>query len=158
LWKDQSLKAVAFHRNLYTYVTKDGEADEFERWMDQQFEGPSEEVIRRRLTEQKLTPERWRRLIRFALAQDVRTPARLREFLIWQSRSLKSTVDEIAEDSVGRARKGRQGGRALPPAVAQDNNPSPAKVVVHRNEDGTGAIEVETRAGRRMWGGKCGVC
>lgn len=151
LWKDQSLKAVAFHQNLYTYVTRDGETDEFERWMDQEFESPAEEAIRRVLREQTLTPEHWRRLVRFALAQDVRTPARLREFLIRQSRSLKSKVDEIVEDSVRVLETAAKDGAPLPPVVAQNDNPFPAKIIVHRNEDGSGAIEVKTTAGRRMW-------
>ncbi|WP_123717011.1 DUF4238 domain-containing protein, partial [Pseudomonas poae] len=33
LWKKQSLKGIAFHQHLYTYLAGQEETDEFERWL-----------------------------------------------------------------------------------------------------------------------------
>lgn len=70
-WKRQSLKGIAYHRHLYTYIKEDTATDEFERWLDSEFEAPAEEVIDRVVREASLTPEHWNRLIRFAIAQDL---------------------------------------------------------------------------------------
>jgi len=81
LWKPHSLKGIAFHQHLYTYVVGQEETDEFERWLDREFEGPAEQAIHRAVNGHQMSPDHWRRLVRFAVALDVRTPARLREFL-----------------------------------------------------------------------------
>ncbi|AEF21715.1 DUF4238 domain-containing protein [Pseudomonas fulva] len=69
LWKRQSLKGTAYHQHLYTYLVGQEETDEFERWLGSEFESPAEETIRRVVREERLEPEHWRRLVRFAGAK-----------------------------------------------------------------------------------------
>ena len=105
LWKSQSLKGIAFHQHLYTYVVGQKETDEFERWLDCEFEGPAEEAIRRVVQGEQMYPDHWRRLVRFAVALDVRTPARLRVFLQRQNETLPALMDDIVHRSVTRLQR-----------------------------------------------------
>ena len=57
LWKKQSLKGIAYHQHLYTYLAGQEETDEFERWLDSEFESPAEEAIRRVVREDRMSPE-----------------------------------------------------------------------------------------------------
>jgi hypothetical protein len=75
LWDDRSSQAIAYIRHLYTRVAAGRETDEVETWLDREFEHPVAEALDRAVSDLKLTPDHWRRLIRFTAAQMVRTPA-----------------------------------------------------------------------------------
>lgn len=114
LWKEQSLKGIAFHQHLYTYLAGQEETDEFEKWLDQEFENPAQEAIERVVNERSLSPEHWKKLLRFAAAQDVRTPARLREFLGRQREILPSMLEDSVQRSVHMMERAVRGRGALP--------------------------------------------
>ena len=57
------------------------ESDDIEKWLNREFETPAEEALRKVTSDRRLTPDDWKRLIRFLAAQDVRTPAHLIEDL-----------------------------------------------------------------------------
>jgi hypothetical protein len=76
------------------------ETDEFERWLDSEFESPAEEAIRRIVREERMSPDQWRRLVRFAVAQDVRNPARLREFMRRQNETLLTLMNDTMQRSI----------------------------------------------------------
>ena len=100
MWMEQSLKGIAYQQHLYTYLAGQEETDEFERWLDSEFESPAEEAIRRVVQEDRMSPEHWRRLVRFAVALDVRTPARLRQFIRRQNETLPALMDATMLTSV----------------------------------------------------------
>ena len=78
MWKLYSISGIAYHTHLYTKLSVDGlETDEFERWLDKEFETPVEEAIYKATSDHNLSPMEWEKLIRFAAAQSVRTPAQL---------------------------------------------------------------------------------
>src|ERR1019366_2386905 len=81
IWRDRSIKAVAYHSHLYTRIVAETETDEIERWLDREFEAPAEEALRKATSDAQLEPQDWRCLVRFLAAQDVRTPARFIETL-----------------------------------------------------------------------------
>jgi hypothetical protein len=108
MWKDHSIKGIAFHQHLYTYVAAQGETDEFERWLDREFESPAEEAIDRAIKGLQLSRDHWALLIRFLAAQDVRTPARLKQFLAREGETLQSLLDETLTSSVAELEKAAQ--------------------------------------------------
>lgn len=124
LWKEQSLKGIAFQQHLYTYLAGQEETDEFERWLDREFENPAQAAIERVVSEQRLSPDHWKRLVRFAAAQDVRTPARLRRAV-------------------------RNSGLLLETNMHADG--FPLKVSIEKQLDGSGLLKAETIVGRRLW-------
>ncbi len=150
LWKLHSLKGIAYHQHLYTYMAGDTSTDEFERWLDSEFEGPAEEAIDRVVREDRLTPEHWMRLARFAVAQDVRTPVRLREFLARQSELMPDLLQRTAQDAVLRLEQDES--LVERHAAVQDASKAfPMKVTVERELDGGGMLKATTLVGRKMW-------
>lgn len=47
LWKERSTRGIAYHAHLYTRLVAGQESDEIERWLDQEYEAPAEEVIKK---------------------------------------------------------------------------------------------------------------
>ncbi len=81
LWKESSIRGVAYHSHLYTGMFAGKESDEIEKWLDREFEAPADESLRKATSDGQLTDKDWKYLVRFLAAQDVRTPARFMENL-----------------------------------------------------------------------------
>jgi len=150
-WKLASLKGIAHHRNLYTYVGESGETDEFETWLDQTFEAPADTVIKRALSGAPMSVEDWQKLVRFTAAQDVRTPQRFREFMDRQTRSLPEMIERTLAEGLRKFQDGSWGNQpqpAHPPlALARDL----FQVKITASGDDMAAVRVEATIGRRMW-------
>ncbi|EOH6075563.1 DUF4238 domain-containing protein [Burkholderia cenocepacia] len=151
LWKEHSLRGIAFHQHLYTYLVGREETDEFERWLGQEFETPAEEAIRLAVNDERMSTEHWRALIRFVVAQDVRTPANLKAFLTRQRESLQALMSETLEDSVKRLEEIAKTGTGLPRQEAGSSNSFPLCVSITKGPDGKGSIETRTVVGRKLW-------
>lgn len=151
LWKDHSLRGIAFHQHLYTYVVGQEETDELERWLDQEFEAPAEEAFRRAVNNERMSPENWKNLIRFAVAQDVRTPANLKKFLFRQVESLQELMDEVVENSVKKLEHAAVSGVKLPICQAGFSNKLPFKVSVNRTADDRSEVQTKIILGRKLW-------
>jgi hypothetical protein len=74
-WEQRSPARIANHRHLYTRVVAGQATDEIERWFDREFEALAEEALQKATSDARLTPDDWKRLVRFLAAQQVRTPA-----------------------------------------------------------------------------------
>lgn len=149
-WRDLSLSKIAFREHLYTYATAKEETDEFEHWLAEEFENPAVDAIERVVREQRLTPEHWRRLVRFAVAQEVRTPAWFKRFVARQHAQLPSLMQETLERSVEKLEKHHATKRPLPASPEKDAL-FPTKVVIQHGADGQRRIGVETVVGRQLW-------
>lgn len=132
LWKKQSLKGIAFHQHLYTYLVGQEETDEFERWLDREFESPAEEAIRRVVQEERMEAEHWRRLVRFAVALNVRTPARLKQFIGRQNEKLLALMDETLQSSVQKLEAAVSCNEPIPQQVEEDDALSIFKNIYRR--------------------------
>lgn len=81
VWQTKPRSAIAYQKHLYTQVVAGNESDDFEKWLDKEYETPATLVLEKTILEKRLTPEDWTILINFLAAQDVRTPSRLHEHL-----------------------------------------------------------------------------
>ncbi|MCU9949258.1 DUF4238 domain-containing protein [Pseudomonas sp. PDM13] len=151
LWREQSLKGIAFHQHLYTYLAGQEETDEFERWLDSEFESPAAEAIRRVVQEDRMSPEHWRRLVRFAVALDVRTPARLRQFIKRQNETLPALMDAAVQSSVRKLEAAVSRNEPIPNHSDEGDALSIFKVSIEELPDGGGQVRAETIVGRRLW-------
>lgn len=147
LWKRHSLRGIAFQQHLYTQLIAGEESDSLERWLDVEFEAPAKTALGRVAAELSLSVDDWHALIRFAFAQDVRTPARLRGFLRRQSQDLPELLKEIVHQSVERL---QNEGRAVSSGMTRSAD-FPLKVWVEEQGDGTGTLKAETVVGRKLW-------
>ncbi|BFN27497.1 hypothetical protein PSCT_03083 [Pseudomonas sp. SCT] len=151
LWKKQSLKGIAFHQHLYTYLLGQEETDEIERWLDREFESPAQEAIRRVVQEERMEAEHWRRLVRFAVALDVRTPARLKQFIGRQNETLPALMDKTLQRSVQKLEAAVARNEPIPRRVEEDDAFSIFKISIETRSDGSKQAKAETTVGRRLW-------
>lgn len=151
LWVPQSLKGIAFHQHLYTYVEGREETDAFERWLDSEFENPAEEAIRRVVQEERMAPEHWRLLVRFAAALDVRTPARLRAFIRQQNAGLLELMNSTMQRSVQTLEDLVRCNKPLPSSPEDSDAKSIFKISIEPQPDGSGRVRAEAVIGRRLW-------
>lgn len=147
-WKHHSLKGIAFHQHLYTQMVGGVECDDLERWLDSEFEAPAERAIGLAITDQRLAADEWRALIRFAIAQDVRTPFALRAFLRRQGEGMQSMLDVTVNDAMTRPSHGNLSVRSEKTA---NSNGFPLKVSVDKAANGEGVLRAEVIIGRAMW-------
>ena len=73
------VRGIAYYSRLYTRITSVGPSDDFEKWLEHEYEAPAASALERAVGDERLSPPDWQHLVRFAAAQDLRTPARLLE-------------------------------------------------------------------------------
>lgn len=152
MWKRSSTKGIAYRAHLYTRVTTGDQTDEIEQWLDREFEAPAEQVIKKVVSEGKLSPEDWRILIRFLAAQDVRTPSRLSESLERWEASLPDLLQTTLEDSVHELELAKKENRPVRQSHSAHAEYIPMRVETEKNpQSDITAIKVESVAGRGLW-------
>jgi len=150
-WTRKPLRGIACRLNLYTYVGAEGTTDEFEQWLEREFETPAADPIQKAINRQQMSKDDWTALVRFAAAQDVRTPIRLIDFLRRQGEGMQELMDRTVAESIAKLERGEvtlQSSQARP---ALSSPQGPFKVVITPQENGTGQLEVRTVVGRRLW-------
>lgn len=154
LWSKRSVRGVAYQAHLYTRVGAGGESDEVERWLDREFETPAQQALEKATSNERMTPEDWRRLVRFAVAQDVRTPARLIEGMQRWPDQIQRTLKETMEEVVRRLER-RQRSNALeetrdPTGKDQIGFPVDISSEIEPGAE-EGFLKAEVTIGRSLW-------
>lgn len=155
LWKRHSVRGIGYHEHLYTSVMAGEESDGIETWLEQEFETPGQRAIERVVSERQLTPADWKALIRYAAAQDVRTPARYVEHTRRWNTDVQQLLDGITPKALAEWEAAddttRQKWREAKPTTDARSD-FPFRVTVTRNADGPGGwLRAETVVGRQMW-------
>jgi hypothetical protein len=152
LWKRSSLDGIGYHQNLYTRVLGGAETDEIEEWFSRNIETPAEEPIAKATSDGRLTPNDWDCLIRFLAAQDVRTPARMMEFLARQTKELPEAIDGVLQSAVSELTAAKRKGQMVerPPSDVALGFPSRVTTEFEPGAE-MGALKVETVVGRSLW-------
>ena len=152
LWKERSTRVVAYHAHLYTRLVAGQESDEIERWLDQEYEAPAEEVIKKATADARLTPDDWSRLVRFLAAQDVRTPSRLLENLKRSQETLPNLMEDVLQEAVHNLKISKEKNQIIQEAQTPFADYLPLRVTTHIEEgQEEGYLSVETVAGRGVW-------
>lgn len=153
VWKPYSLSAIPKHRHLYTRIAAGGETDEFERWLDSEFESPADSALERAVFDGRLSRDDWRVLARFVAAQDLRTPTRLSSLVQRLATTLPETLQDTVENSVRELEAAVKEGRPLRMPKLHGSTDFPARVTIERSAlpGGGGQLRVEAVAGRAMW-------
>lgn len=152
LWKVANIKGIARHEHLYTRIVSGDKSDEFERWIDAEFESPAATAIEAAAAGKKLSKEDWWYLVRFLAAQDVRTPARLLESLKRWHETVPKMVEEVTSSAIQKLEH-----RKIPHDMRSKSLPKysdllPIRVSAQPNADGdSGTLKVETDIGRGYW-------
>lgn len=152
-WKPFSPKAgIAYHAHLYTRMVSELESDEVEEWLGREFEAPAEEAIDRAVHDERLTPAHWKNLIRFAAAQDVRTPARLMERMAEWPKLIPPLMEEVLQGAVAKLEEAKRSGVPIqsPSTPYSDYLPIRLHKEIVPGEP-MGKLRLETIAGRGYW-------
>ena len=102
VWELKPCKGVGFRNDLYTSERDGLPSDEFERWLEAEFERPAQVALARVLSGQPLAPQHWRHLGRFAICQQLRTPQNLFENLERWRPQFSEMGEDILKTSVGK--------------------------------------------------------
>ena len=65
--------------DLYTVFSGGQEVDEFERWIQREYEDPGFEATEKIVIGRRLTPAEWTAIHRYLAAQDMRPPLTFKE-------------------------------------------------------------------------------
>jgi hypothetical protein len=150
LWKQYSIRSIAYYKYLYTKMSKNGEVDEFERWLGKEFESPAENSIDKAITGHQMSYSDWQDIIRFIAAQYVRTPARLLENMERWQKQFPELMQNILNDLVVNLKKHAIPDQTNLTTFENDTFPGNVKIVPNA-EKGTSRIEVNALTGRGMW-------
>ena len=152
-WRRKSTDAIAYQRHFYTQLIAGNESDDFEEWLDKKYESPAQSAIHRAITDKKLSKNDWHLLISFLACQDVRTPARLLEYLDRQNRTYKDLLQNTLEKFVEGLKN-----NSLPFVDApisknefDDLLPLKVKTEVDPNDSEMAKLKIESYSGRATW-------
>ncbi|MHB8775120.1 MAG: DUF4238 domain-containing protein [Bellilinea sp.] len=99
-WVCRPIRGVACQRDLYTTYENGVEVDDFEKWLEEEFEKPVQKSLRKVLKDNSLSALDWERLAAYLGAQDVRTPLSYLESMERWSNTLPKLLHETLEKSV----------------------------------------------------------
>lgn len=151
-WKPHSPKGIAKHQHLYTYFSGSKDSDEIERWLDREFELPASVSIAKVVNETQLNTKDWNNLFRFAVAQSIRTPAGMQNFMKRQNETLEALLSESMVGSVAKVEAALASGITLEPTSSVEPfSKLPLKLHRVKNEDGSEGIEARVLNGRKFW-------
>ncbi len=147
IWKPFPLKGIGYLKNLYINTQNGDECDQIETWFGQQFEDPAEAAIQKVISNSKLTPDDYKRLINFFALQDLRTPVKLIEHIkIADSKEfesmMKSVVDKVMSKGVPK--------NFEVTGEYKFHDEMPLKLKITKDDTGL-MVHVENLIGRASW-------
>ena len=154
-WQHRSMDKTAFLRDLYTEIENGEEIDEFEKWLEFEFENPVQKSIRKVLKDNPLSSRDWELLASFLGAQDMRTPQSYLESTERWERTLPDLMQKTLDDSV-RKLEDEEFRKNI--EVSSNDESSLFNGVLEINvvkssetENGQGYIQAEITTGRKLW-------
>lgn len=154
-WQHRSMDKTAFLRDLYTEIENGEEIDEFEKWLEFEFENPVQKSIRKVLKDNPLSSRDWELLASFLGAQDVRTPQSYLESTERWERTLPDLMQKTLDNSV-RKLEDEEFRKNIKVSSNDEsslfNGVLEIKVVKSsETENGQGYIQAEITTGRKLW-------
>jgi hypothetical protein len=151
LWRKSPTSGVAYHSDLYTHSSPEGETDEFEKWFADEVESPAQSAIRKVVADEPLSKDELRCLVRFAVAQDLRTPAHYKEMMGRLRRLVPRMIDGILQETAQKLKHNR--GLDIGPGTQREPDVDliPMRMDARRTESGQGELSARVVIGRGMW-------
>lgn len=154
-WEHRSIRGVAYHRDLYTVIRNGQEVDEFEKWLESDFESPVQEVLNKVVKEKQLKNTDWIKLARFLASQDVRTPTSYLEMAERWKSILPDALDKALEKGAKKLEDIIRNQEVVETETTSNNlfkNLINVQIKQNPNqEEGGSIIEANIVAGRALW-------
>lgn len=152
LWRPKYIRGLAYREHLYTSMMAGAESDSFERWLNETIEIPAQAALQRIVDDRPLDSDHWEHLIRYAAAQDLRTPAAFLDHMERMNRTVPELLDKTLVRSVAKLTRAQKRGRTLPSSSNQEQYRLPLRVDTQPNVDGDGGqLRAEITIGRETW-------
>lgn len=152
LWSLRHIRGIAFHTHLYTRLVAGQESDDFERWLDREFEAPAEDAIEKATSDLPLTRDDWRILVRFLAAQDVRTPAWFEEQSERWEKSIPELLENTLSSSVKALEEAAASGTPVDERTGAESEGLPIQILTERVPGAdTGRVGIKFLIGRELW-------
>lgn len=94
-WQEGYIKWTAFYTHLYSRVENGIVTDEIEHWFNTNFEIPAMKVLGKVFLDAHLKPSDWQILVSYLALHDLRTPARLQEYLERAPQTTKKVFEDL---------------------------------------------------------------
>jgi len=154
-WTYLPLSGVAYQRDLYTSHSNGEEVDEFEKWLEREFENPAQDSIKRVIKGYSLTKPDAVRLATFLGSQDVRTPLSYIESMEEWNKNLPHFLREATEKALQRFEQKEGKDRIRTPINDNDqffkDSFNFQILPPNKSDDKQGYIRVSVDIGRKLW-------
>ncbi len=151
-WDLKPISGVAFQQDLYTQRVNGKEADDFEKWMKDEFEDPTLEPIKKILNGTSLTALDMNRLVMFLAAQAVRTPSSYIEAIEEWEKTLPRILHETLTKFVHNSVQMKNEANRL--SISSNNlffEKSLSLKILDDSREGQKCIQASVVAGRELW-------
>lgn len=150
-WKETHIEGTAFFTHLYSRINRGLISDEIEDWFNSEFESPASIVLAKVLKNDSLKPADWDILVKYLALHDLRTPARLFEYLERASESSKEVIKKLIDNFPKDLENFKKSRIELMP-IEENHYNFPFKVTpeIKEGED-TASLKIETDIGRASW-------
>lgn len=151
-WEQRPIRSLAAYEHLYTSVREGQESDDFERWINEEFEDPAAEPLSRAREGLPLSTSDLHRLAFYAAALDVRTPVSYLEQTARWNKTLPGVIQSTLTRVRRELRRAAKEGRPLPKAAPRPDNPPPFRVTIEKAaKPGMKRVRAEVSIGRELW-------
>jgi len=100
LWRRRAISGIGYHNDLYTSSEAGREIDDFEHWINKEYEQPAFDPIGKLVAGRRVSASDWHRIARFVAAQDLRTPVNFLEFKNLYDEHAPKILDQLVEEFV----------------------------------------------------------
>lgn len=151
-WKRVNIGGIGYQSHLYTRALAHGDSDEIEQWLNRDFETPAEKSISKAVNDEPLGKEDYRLLVRFLVAQIVRTPAFLIENLPHWREQMATQVKESSQNLAEKLERAYSTDEQIQSAPEPNSEYFPIRITSESSQDGkSGIVKTETVVGRGTW-------
>jgi hypothetical protein len=151
-WKPLSIGGVGYQRHLYTRALADRDSDEIEQWLNHDFESPAADSISRAVNDKPLSKEDYRLMVRFAVAQSMRTPAFLVRHLPGWRKETQLQLEETSRKVKQDLKRAHLTGERLEHVHTPNSEYLPLRFTRVPSSDGKSVVlRTETVVGRVTW-------
>ncbi len=155
VWTRRSIRGTGFQQHLYTEISDGEERDDFERWIEAEYETPSQDAIAKVLRGEAPTAPDWERLAMLFAAQDVRTPTSYLESTERWEKEMPELLSSTLKESVQRLEGTSTDDMSTLPGAAGETDFFKGvfriRVDHPADENANGKINAEVVLGRQFW-------
>ena len=153
-WQSRGIRRLARQRDLYTTFSGGQELDDFEEWLNVEFENRGLEAINRLISGSQLTQDDWRSMIMFVAAQDLRTPVCYIEMMDRWRQTLPDLLSRTMRESTRELDEAREQGIVLTAPPVENEFSDLIKITIEPSDDpasNKAILRSELSVGRGLW-------